>query len=370
MQMQRWFGYRGEYFDLCRVFLSAEQLRLFRSFHDVDEALRRDIISAMNVSPLRAPSVEVLQGSNYLATGKLTSLANWPLCPGARPFVRITNGGNVPDPNLEMLAAEFMKGSSKDVVVSGNYRGRILEEPLSLVDAAALLDRLRYESYRPNAESRVGERWKSLAAHLGMPPPEGLSALTPFYKPPSLTHVDNSGDGSIVCPYSIAAYFRLWEACLSRHARGLFPTDNPDSPWSMVDLELKTRQRPRFYVGIRYGSGHKVSDGGFAQVPFKARASVRAVSNGFLDGTWGTQNPGEKMDGYRGDTFFDYHFHGNPLALSARPGSSWRSPGSPGLLLFYIIERESFPFHTVALGLMIPLGGPDQFAAVTSPAHG
>ena len=40
MQMQRWFGYRGSYIELCRVFASSDQLSLFRDYHDVDEAVR------------------------------------------------------------------------------------------------------------------------------------------------------------------------------------------------------------------------------------------------------------------------------------------------------------------------------------------
>jgi hypothetical protein len=31
MQMQRWFGYRGSYIELCRVFASSDQLSLFRA---------------------------------------------------------------------------------------------------------------------------------------------------------------------------------------------------------------------------------------------------------------------------------------------------------------------------------------------------
>ncbi len=34
MQMQRWFGYRGSYIELCRVFASSDQLALFRAYHD------------------------------------------------------------------------------------------------------------------------------------------------------------------------------------------------------------------------------------------------------------------------------------------------------------------------------------------------
>ncbi len=43
MQMQRWFGYRGSFLDLCRVFLPAQQAGLFRQYHEVDEGLRRGV---------------------------------------------------------------------------------------------------------------------------------------------------------------------------------------------------------------------------------------------------------------------------------------------------------------------------------------
>lgn len=369
MQMQRWFGYRGKYLDLCRVFLSSEQLRLFRSFHDVDEALRRDIISEMNMSSHGAPTAEVLQGKDYLATGKLTAIRNWPLCPGAKPFIRITNSGEALDHNLGVLAGEFKTKSSRDVEVSGTVRGRILEEPLSLIEVASMLDRLRYENYCPSTESRIGERWKSLEAHVGLPHVDDESLLSPLYRPPGPRTGGLSDDGTFICPYSMAAYFRLWEACLSRHARGLFPTDNPNIPWSMVDLRTKTQQRPNFYIGIRYGSGDIVSDNVFSGVDFEPRSTIRSVTDGVLDATWGTQNPGPDAEGYRGDTFFDYHFHGNPGVLNTVPNTSWRPAGSPGLVLFYIIQRPSTGFHTVALGLVIPVGGPDQFAALTGPGE-
>ncbi len=47
MQMQRWFGYRGAYIELCRVFADPDQLDLFRAYHDMDEAVRVAITEKM-----------------------------------------------------------------------------------------------------------------------------------------------------------------------------------------------------------------------------------------------------------------------------------------------------------------------------------
>jgi hypothetical protein len=71
MQMQRWFGYRGALIHLCRVFMTSEQRGLFLHYHQNDEALRRDVLAAMTVDGSARPPFTVLQGKNFLATGKI-----------------------------------------------------------------------------------------------------------------------------------------------------------------------------------------------------------------------------------------------------------------------------------------------------------
>jgi hypothetical protein len=133
----------------------------------------------------------------------------------------------------------------------------------------------------------------------------------------------------------------------------------------MLDLEQKRAQQPVFYIGIRYGSGDEVNSGPLAALPFRVRAMQRAVHDGMLAATWGSRNPGEGPDAYLGDALFDYHVHGlkPPRALSDEP--VWRPVGSPGLVLFHVVEQPDKPFPTVAVGVGLPLGGPDQFAART-----
>src|SRR5215217_81498 len=137
MQMQRWFGYRGSYLELCRVFLPESQLDLFRAYHDADEALRRTVIEETRESDSRP---FVLQGRDFSATGKLTNVSNVPLCPGATPFIRLVNSGIQGDPNVELIARTFASAPSQDIVVKSLVRGRILNESLSLTEAATLLD--------------------------------------------------------------------------------------------------------------------------------------------------------------------------------------------------------------------------------------
>jgi hypothetical protein len=362
MQMQRWFGFRGSYLELCRIFLPEQQLRLFRAYHDADEALRQTVIEAMDEVVDEAPSPFVLQGADFSATGKLTTVSNVPLCPGATPFIRLVNSGSEPDPNLGVIARTFGEAPSQDVVAGGLVRGRILNEPLSLTDAATLLDELRYESYRPTTDGWEGARWKDLETKVGIDAATDIDRLLPFFQPPEAAPADATpyARGG---PYAVSAYLRLWKSCLTRHARGLVATDDPGTPWSMFDLAKKSAEQPVFYVGIRYGSGSDVQEEPLDGLPFTVRAMRRAVADGELQAGWGSRRPEAQPGEYLGDELFDYHFHSEPPPHVLPGEPVWRPVGAPGLILFHIIEREDRAFPIAAVGVALPLGGPDQFAA-------
>ena len=361
MQMQRWFGYRGRDLELCRVFVPRQQQDLFAAYHEADEALRRDVIQLMNENPTAAPTPQVLQGRNFAATGKLANLRNVPLCPGAFPFVRLMNTGRDVDPNGRVVADAFSSENSADVTVNGTHRGRVLSRTYSLSETADLLDQLTYTDYRPGTGSWEARRWDSLAAHAGLAAGDG-EGLQPLYRPGEPLPGDAPSEVRRDCPYAIAAYLRLWKACLTRHARGLVPTDDPRTPWSMLDLATRQHSQPRFYVGIRYGSGDLVTEPPLASLPFDIRMMRRGVVNDQLAGTWGTRNPGSGVGRYLGDGYFDYHVHHGPPPVSTG-GTTWRPVGAPGLVLFHVIDRGPDTHPTIAVGLSIPLGGPDQFAA-------
>jgi hypothetical protein len=361
MQMQRWFGYRGRYLHLCRLFLPPDQLELFEAYHDTDESVRASVAAAMAESD-DAPMPYVLAGRDFSATGKLTNIDNVPLCPGGSPFVRLVNADGQEDPNLEVLADAFVSRPSTDIVVKGILRGRILEHPVTLLQAADLLDQLRYREHRPTRDGWEGHRWIDLESKVGIDAATDIDGALPFFRPPELppgeaSHYARGG------PYAISAYLRLWQACLTRRALGLVPTDDPSSPWSMADLATKQSEEPAFYVGVRYGSGAPVTSPDVAKLTFQIRSMKRAVVDGALAASWGSRNPRSGPDQYLGDELFDYHLHGG-TPPTAPPGEPlWRPPGSPGLILFHVIEHPDSLYPMVAFGAALPLGGPDQFAA-------
>lgn len=357
MQMQRWFGYRGSYIELCRVFASSAQLALFRAYHDVDEAVRTAITERMMNG---SPEPTVLQGLNFEATGKIASVGNVPLSPGARPFVTVINDGKQEDPNADVVAELFARPSS-NLTVADVQRGRILDVPLTLTEAAELLDRLTYAQYRPGTEGFHAEFWSGIEARA-----HALSPLSdrPFYRPP-VRH----GEGDLTrraCPYAIAAYLRLWSASLARSITGLFVTGRPGELWSYANLGLKTAEQPRFWVGIRYGDGAEVSNGPLARLPFKIRATEKRVVGGELKTTWGASDPNAGPNQYRGDVYFDYyHRYGAAPSIGI---TTWRPSGSDGQILFYVNQHPGDLYPTVAVGVCLPAGGPEQFAATRAGA--
>lgn len=352
MQMQRWFGYRGSYIELCRVFASSDQFALFRAYHDVDEAIRTAITERMMNG---APEPTVLQGLNFEATGKIASVGNLPLSPGARPFVTVINDGQQADPNADVVAELFTRPSS-DLTVANVLRGRILDVPLDLTEAAELLDRLTFARYQPGSASFYAELWKRIESR--------AHAVAPLLDPPLYRPPVRYGEGDLprrACPYAIAAYLRLWSASLSRPITGLFVTGHPGDLWSYADLRRKTTEQPRFWVGIRYGDGATVSNGPLAQLPFNIRATTKRVVGGELQTTWGASDPNAGPDQYRGDVYFDYyHRH---AAVPSSSNTAWRPSGSDGQILFYVNQFPDDLYPTVAVGVCLPAGGPEQFSA-------
>lgn len=363
MQMQRWFGYRGKYIELCRLFATRQQIDLFGAYHDVDEALREGIAAKMAGA---APSPVVLHGMGFLATGKIASIGRLPLCPSAKPFITLINDGQQPDPNAQLVANVFSSPSS-DLSVGRAVRGRALDVTLSLPEAADLLDSLSFETYAPGDESRLADLWQQVQTRVDstLPLPTG----TQFYNAPSPINAPPS-DARFECPYAIAAYLRFWEACLTRAVKGLFVTGVPAGRWAIADLHEKALHQPRFSVGIRYGDGDRITEGPLSGLGFEIRATQKSLdAQGNLNTTWGTNDPSAGPRDYRGDEFFDYYHRGE--AIPAAAGTTpWRPQGSHGQILFYVNQRPGQLHPAVAVGVCIPAGGPEQFAATRAGSLG
>ncbi|MBI1303543.1 MAG: hypothetical protein GC172_07110 [Phycisphaera sp.] len=372
MQMQRWFGYRGEWLQYCRVFAFADQLARFRQYHAADESLRTEILSierSATTTEGRGVSPQVLGGRTFMPTGKVENLRKLPLAPGASPFVSGYWEGDGVDPNLKVVADLFSSGMAERVEVAGIPRGLILKRKLTLTEVADCLDGLRYVQHNPSPTGEAHARWTSLERVILKDAGGG------FLFRPALS-LEQRASSSVDrftpnrCPFSIAAYLRLWHACKERAAIGLCPNDLPGVPWGHLSAVERAKRCPAFSVGIRFGAGRCVSGtpidavGAELGSSWRVRLMVRDLDpDQFqLKGTWGSRNPMESgHSGYLGDQYFDFHRSG----VTSKPGFigiddvRWRAVGEDGLLLFHVVEGTRGDAR-LALGLCLPAGGPDQ----------
>ncbi|WP_175477178.1 Z1 domain-containing protein [Ruania alba] len=356
MQMQRWFGFRGSYVDLCRVFLSSNQLSLFTQFADTDHSLRSQVLAAMESTPDSLPDFTVLQGTSFRATGKVSGLSSRQLRPGSRPMVRHLNPPGADGRNLEIMAS-FFADAHENGAVRGDRRGLVAVEDLGLLDAADLLDSLHYTDHGRSLEQV--QRWAAVETLAGICSDD---PVFPLYRAPLVE--GDCVDLGHFSPYVIAAYLRFWASCLDRRVRGLITDETPPQRWSLIDLDAKAASQPRFRVALRFGSGPSIDSGPLDQLgrhlKVDIRPMMRTVEGNSLDASWGSRRATET--GYVGDDALDYTLLGEPPLLNS-DGS--RPEGSPGLIVFQLIGRDE-DSAAVAVGLSIPCGGPDHIEAVSA----
>ncbi len=84
---------------------------------------------------------------------------------------------------------------------------------------------------------------------------------------------------------------------------------------------------------------------------------ARGTNEGSLAATWGARGAG--LAGIVGDDQFDTFATGETLQLTA---TGARQAGSHGLILFHLVDRGEGR-ASLAVGLNIPLGGPDHVQA-------
>lgn len=353
MQMQRWFGYRGEHLPFCRVFLLRDQLRLFQQYNVHDKALKSLVIARMEMTEEEAAaSTLVLEGDSFVATGKIET-RKVPLSPGATPQIRLVERTDpvLADVNVGLVRSALDVGSWTAVDDSRDV-GLIREQTLTLDELADLLDGFRYSHHDPSPDDELSRRWLSLQ--------HGLGISEPIFRPPGLDPQPYAISPQS-CPYAIAAYLRVW-AALARgaFAPGLHATDKAELPWSQLDSRIE----PKFYLAIRSGE-YAATD------PTLAERGIKAMERGFashsrLSTLWGSRgypSKGSSRRAYLGDQLIDYHFHRWGPAPSLQGGSTWRPRGHPGLALFHVIRDAGGP-DVVTIGLGIPHGGPDHIAAL------
>ena len=350
MQMQRWFGYRGKDLHLSRLFIDEAQLELFSDYHETDVALRLQILHHMT-DDKPAPTLSVFEGPNFKATGKVPNLRHRALHPGKSVYLSGTNG--LDDPNNAVVAALFKGSESQDVVVDGTVRGRILANGIGAGSAAELLESLTYRWRTDRLDDFERQRWRNVERMLS----EG--AETPLLRLPAEQGAMDPESWTIANPYSIAAYLRLWrEAADGRSRGGLVSTRARGSGIGSREFA----PAPRFNVGIRYGDGREVATGSWEGVGFRPRMTAREISlEGLVRGGWGSRNPAAGPGAYAADEYFDYHAFGDTPPAWDGSSTGWRPEGDDGLILFQLTQGMGGGEPAVSLGVVVPLGGPNQY---------
>ncbi|MGC7405409.1 Z1 domain-containing protein [Pandoraea pneumonica] len=352
MQMQRWFGYRGSFLPFCRVFTYDDQLQLFRRYHENDSALKTEIISSMDSGQEDNGPALVLQGASFVATSKVEA-RKVPLSPGPRPSIKLveTEDDVLAKRNIDVAISLLNDGEWVPLNDDkGLQRGLIRSAPVSLRRLADVLDSLCYSHHDPLLGDELSQRWEHYARLLAID--------EPLFTPPR-SNPQAYGTEPQSCPYSIAAYLRLWShLSLGRSAPGLYPTDRPEVPWNYSDVMQPGA--PEFYLAFRFGQ-RPVRDPRLAAKSVNAVTRDRASSGRALQTLWGTRGYGGT---YYGDEFVDYYFHRTHPVPSIQGGASWRPRGHPGLALFHVVSEPELPYDLLAVGLGIPHGGPDHIAAL------
>ena len=356
MQMQRWFGYRGSFIDVCRVLMPEQQIALFTEYHETDLALRIQVLDAMGADSPAPPTV--LQGRAFKASGKVRNVRGRGLWPGHEPFTTWLNSPELDIHNQEVVANLF-QGPAAAVPGEAGDRGLLLDRSLTMVEVADLLNMLRYPAGSDGSvDPDAARHWAAVqaVAELGADDP-----LFPIYDMPTDTEPAVWGTND---PFNVAAYLKFWALCLERRCPAVFSTDEPPQRWSTIDLRSRALEAPAFRVGLRFGSGDAVQNGPLSEIPATVRGMRRAAPASRLKGTWGSRT---LRDGVMwGDEFFDCYLSGELPSLTQ---SRARERGSDGLLLFHVIQRDGGGV-SIAPGLSIPVGGPDQVHAVRSGTSG
>jgi len=374
MQMQRWFGYRGSHLIWCRLFTDDDQYQLFREYHDFDLNLRCQISSKMRDDPHDPIDPMIVSSLASDPTGKITNLNKIPLAPGSSPFIRLLNEPtDRVDSNATVVSGFFASNKYEILRTSESDRagkGFITTNPISLFEAADLLDQMRYSQHRPDPQAMVNRRWADFGRILQLDRDRSQIIRIPnSSKPFSSSLLPNT------CPYNIAAYLRLWGYCLTNNVPGLHKNGSRNILWNHLDLTSLAMNPPRFFVGIRFGRGGSPNYGGLKALKIDdvgIRTAEREIQNDFLVGSWGsrgrrttTEESDEASARFLGDQLFDYHHTGRAAPPIVDGEAKWRPEGDPGLILFYVVQDQGV--DRIAVGICIPLGGPDTIAVIKGP---
>jgi len=366
MQMQRWFGYRGSYFHYFRDFLYENQFNLFQKYHAADDVLRRELMAAESTNRENSDSPQILGGNDFSVTGKVQYIHQLPLSPGPSPFIAGFWEGDGPDPNLALLERLFGTEEYEAVRVDSDVKGLIIKRKFTLLEIANLLDLYTFQLHNPLPTDAQHKRWASFETLSN-----GVIRVDSLFRPnvrdTRRTHQSDDKFSPKSCPYSIAAYLRLWNAMPEVSIPGLMSNDRYLRPWSFLTDVQRGSRIPKVSIGLRFGNGDFIRGTAIDKVGLALGddSRIRLMDRSFdlatcrLKGTWGTRNQGGDAT-YLGDQYFDYHRSSGTKDVVV---GSWRQIGEDALVLFHLFQGPNEHVR-LATGLCLPLGGPDQIAVL------
>lgn len=324
LQISRWFGYRGEHLEFVRLFTTMPIYEALVDMHENDRDLRIQLANLMKEARAPREAGLILRCCpRALPTGKLGvgRVYDLKFSPYQSVFRSIETG----------VLATITQQAGLDFVSA--VRGR---HP---VDIRTDNGKLRGSISRGWTVIEVADALDSLCYSFHNPPLEGNPAKE-FHRRPDPNRTTTSALAFRSDPYQVAAYLREWSAMAA--------VGKADSP-------------PLFDVGVAYGDCQN------DPTPFDFPLMDRTITaDGKLVGEWTGRSAG-----WRGDSQFDSP---NPDLLLA--GSSLRGVGLRGLLLLYVVHRDSLGrqgvgiarnSHSVTFGISIPDGGPELRRVTVSP---
>jgi hypothetical protein len=302
MQMSRWFGYRGEHLEFCRVVTTMAGYHRLKAFHENDQQHRarlallmesRERVDKARIA-LRTLPTALLTAK--IGIGKTHDIA---FSPYTHVFSRVEIGG-LAAVNVELargLVGEIRSRGGIEVGV-GRPRG-LLSRGWSATEVANVLDAWALSNHNPDPAD-----YPHAAFH------RQADNLRPVHR-----SNDPRND-----PYLVAAYLRWWAA-----------NPNPLRP-------------PLFNVGVTYGPKRDKT------APFSFPLLNRAITaRGEMEGGWGGDD--KTIDSPR---------------LDQIDNAGDRKAGADGLLLLHIVHADATgrtgggharELHTISFGIAIPAGG-------------
>lgn len=354
MQMQRWFGYRGNILPLCRLFVNPDQLQLFRKYHQSDKSLKERVSKIENIVDQKLEDLPyILEGEDYLSTSK-TATTKLPLRPASYiQFGIIEENSDIRESNLNEVRNFLKKNIFNEVKIAKQTKGYVIQESVASSKIADLLDSLEFSRHRPSIEHSNYNRWEEYAK---------TYSSSGFFK-----KIDSPGEtllGIHRCPYTISAFLRFWEH-VSIPENSL-KEDLFVWPEATMWRDLFTTS-PDFFVSIRSGSKGPLSfDTLGEEITVNAVQRNRSVnSRHIVNNVWGTASGSSNQFD---DKLFDYHLNGITPVPKSTPGFSgipdtFRPKNHPGQLAIYFIEQEDGRID-LGFGIAIPSGSPEHIRSM------